>query len=255
MNELIESLKKCRVENNIVFLPPISEGPLANYVDIRKALLNAGATYKRNTFVFKSNAQPFMERLTGGESVNIKKEFQFFATPKKLAKQLVDYALEDMLSRHNLDVLEPSAGDGALVNAFLTIMNKEGAPDFTISGYELMPENQQILEDVPYFKLLGSNFLEHDPNYTFDVIIANPPFTKGQDMQHIMHMYKCLRPGGVLVSIASTHFQFASDKKTKEFNEFLDSTECIIQDVPAGTFKESDTAIKTCIIKIIKYNL
>ncbi|MES2287604.1 MAG: methyltransferase [Bacteroidota bacterium] len=253
MSELIESLKKCKVEKNIVFLPSISEGPLANYADVRKALLNAGATYKKNTFVFKTDAQPFMDRLTGGESVNIKKEFQFFATPEKLAKQLVDYALEDLQSKHNIDVLEPSAGDGALVKAFLKAMNHGNAPDFTISGYELMPENQQILEDVPYFKLLGPDFLKHDTNYKFDCIIANPPFTKGQDMEHIMHMYKCLRPGGVLVSIASTHFQFAGDKKAKVFNEFLDGTEVIIQDVAKGAFKESGTGVNTCIIKILKY--
>src|ERR1044071_1400290 len=92
MSELIESLRKCKVEGNIVFLPPISEGPLANYGDVRNTLLKAGAKYKKNTFIFPNDAQPYIDRLCGGESVNIQKETQFFPTPDKLADKLVDYA-------------------------------------------------------------------------------------------------------------------------------------------------------------------
>lgn len=108
MNALAESLLKCRVEGNIVYLPSMSEGPLENYQDVRKALLNAGATYKRNTFVFPDEAQPYIDRIVSGESVNIKKEFQFFPTPKDIAEMMISYLPP---VAQNAKVLEPSAGD------------------------------------------------------------------------------------------------------------------------------------------------
>lgn len=35
----------------------------------------------------------------------------------------------------------------------------------------------------------------------YDLIVANPPFSKGQDMLHIMQMIKHLKPGGRIVSL------------------------------------------------------
>lgn len=67
MSELIESLKKCKVEGNTLFLPPFNEGMLPNYKEVRQALLNAGAKYNKNKFVFSSDAKPFIDRLCGGQ--------------------------------------------------------------------------------------------------------------------------------------------------------------------------------------------
>ncbi len=111
--ELIESLLKCKVEGNTLFLPNIKEGALSNYLEVRTALLNAGAKYKKNTFVFNGDAQSYIDRLTGGEKVNLKKEFQFFATSNKVADLLVKLA---EISAEDT-ILEPSAGDGAIVKA------------------------------------------------------------------------------------------------------------------------------------------
>src|SRR4051812_12951690 len=113
MSELAESLKKCKVVGDTLFLPSMSDGPLKNYNDVRTALLKAGAKYKRNTFVFPNDAQPYIDRLTGGESVNIQNEFQFFPTPDALADRLVKLARIGI----NDKVLEPSAGQGAIIKA------------------------------------------------------------------------------------------------------------------------------------------
>lgn len=89
MNPLQESISKCKINGNVLSLPPITEGALTNYAEVKKALLNAGATYKQNTFIFPSDAQPHIDRLMGGEKVNIKKEFQFYGTPDELCDDLV----------------------------------------------------------------------------------------------------------------------------------------------------------------------
>lgn len=243
MSELAESLLKCKVEGNTLFLPPISEGALANYADVRKALLNAGATYKRNTFVFPSNAQPFIDRLTNGESVNIKKEFQFFPTPDKLADRLVELA--DM--RETDSVLEPSAGQGAIIKAIQKVF-----PGKTVFCYELMPENQQVLINMHNVSLLGDDFLKNNSKGAYDIIIANPPFSKNQDIDHIYEMYRLLRDKGRIVTIASKHFQFASGKKEEKFKDWLSELGAEIIDLDRGEFKESGTLVSSCIIVINK---
>lgn len=262
MSELAESILKCKVEGNILYLPPISDGPLANYNDVRKALLNAGAKYKRNTFVFPSDAQPFIDRLTSGQSVNIKKEFQFFPTPDDIADWLVELAeIKD-----GMCVLEPSAGQGAIVDAIYrafprSMKGPDDKPSVTIDYCELMPENLMILSkkcesDTRWrgsTSWMGQDFLNKPhSSFLYERIIANPPFSKNQDIDHIMKMWECLKPKGRVVSVASKHWQHSNNKKEKQFREFLSNMDATIHDIEAGRFKESGTMISCCVIVIDK---
>ncbi len=249
MTPLQESLSKCRIEGNTLFLPDIKEGPLANYNEVRTSLLNAGAKYKRNTFVFPGDAQPYIDRLMGGEKVNIKKEFQFFGTPAKLADRLV--ALAQLKTRHM--VLEPSAGQGAIIDAIKRVSHPIASVDY----WELMPENRTILsEKYPLANMQGHDFLSKQengrPSQKYDRIIANPPFSKNQDIDHIMKMWDCLADGGRIVTIASKHWQYSNNKKETAFREWIDKVGAQVWDIDAGEFKESGTSIATVIIVINK---
>jgi predicted RNA methylase len=248
MTELAQSLLRCKVEGNTLHLPPMSDGALANYSDVRKALLNAGATYKKNTFVFPSDAQPFIDRLTDGESVNIKKEFQFFATPAKLADRLVELAeLNEHDGRGFGSILEPSAGQGAIVKAI-----HEATGGTSVIGYELMDVNRQILKKIKGLNIIGEDFLQADESNKYDYIIANPPFSKNQDIDHIRKMYAVCENGGRIVTIASRHWIHAKNKKETAFREWLHDIDARIIEVDAGEFKESGTAISSVIIIIDK---
>lgn len=248
MSQLAESLLKCKIEGNTLFLPNIKEGPLPNYNDVRKALLNAGATYKRNTFVFPSDAQPFIDRLTGGESVNVKKEFQFFATPAKLADRLVGLAkLNEHDGRGFGSILEPSAGQGAIVKAI-----HEATGGTSVIGYELMDVNRDILKKIKGLNIIGDDFLKADESSKYDYIIANPPFSKNQDIDHIRKMYAVCEGGGRIVTIASRHWQFSKNNKETQFREWLEDLGAQIIDLDKGEFQESGTMATSCIIVIDK---
>lgn len=90
------------------------------------------------------------------------------------------------------------------------------------------------------------------PPAQLDRKIANPPFSKNQDIDHIRKMYECLKVGGRIVTIASKHWQISTNKKEAAFSEWLDKLDAEIIDVEAGEFKESGTSIATCIIVIDK---
>ena len=258
MNELQESLSKCKVEGNIVFLPSIADGPLTNYSQVRTALLKAGAKYKRNTFVFPNDAQPYMDKLLGGEVVNFKKETQSFFTPDKLA--------DDVVALCGIEpgdcVLEPSAGQGSLIKAIYrafpqTLQSTDKTDStgiVTVDYCELNDVNRSVLEkviDKSRTSFMGENFLEFS-SYQYKRIVANPPFSKNQDIEHIKRMYELLLPGGTMVSIASKHWKFSDGKKEKHFRDWIERVVWNVIDVPAKQFQESGTNIETCIIVINK---
>lgn len=255
--ELQISIGKCSISGNIVYLP---KGNLANYADVRKALINAGATYKTNSFIFPNDAKPYIDRLMQGESVNIKKEFQFFATPKALAEKLAAFAMKDF-DCSTMTILEPSAGQGAIINALFEFDFKD---ELIVHAYELMDINRGVLEKIKDVVILGNDFLsqnqyskkEHSTidirEIQFDRIVANPPFSKNQDIDHILEMYYRCKKGGRIVTIASNSWRTGSQKKQIEFREWLDKIGAVVEDVEAFTFKESGTNIATCMIIIDK---
>jgi predicted RNA methylase len=172
-----------------------------------------------------------------------KKAFQFFPTPPELATYIVDKAL---IQPTDL-VLEPSAGDGAIIKS----VHKQ-YPTMTVYAYEIQPELQVILKGIPTVKLLGDDFLKAEPCETFDKIVMNPPFAKNQDIAHIQHAFKFLKQGGRLVSICSHHWTFASDKKSKAFREWLNTLVHLTETIEAGTFKESGTMVSSLVLVIDK---
>lgn len=242
--EAAEVLQKSKVEGMIVKLP---EGQLDRkiYTEVKNSLELIGGRWKGGKvagFVFNEDPSGLLEQIANGEKRNLKKEFQFFGTPDHLADRLVELA--EVSIEH--EVLEPSAGQGAIVRA----IHRATHDGRQVSGYELMPVNQTFLSKITGFELLGDDFLSCAKH--FDRIIANPPFAKNQDIDHISKMYDRLKPGGRLVSIAGKHWQISSNKKEKAFREWLDEVNAQIEEVDAGEFKESGTTIATVIITIDK---
>lgn len=240
--EVKEVLKQCTVDGNIVKLPSFKL-ERKDYLEVKKQLELIGGKWKSGKvqgFVFEYDPSDLLAKISNGKERNLKKEYQFFETPCHLADQLVELA---EITTGDV-VLEPSARRGAIVNA----IHRE-FPALDVFGYELMDINQTFLTKIAHFKLLGSDFLK-ECDTDFDVIIANPPFAKNQDIDHINHMFGHLKPSGRLVSIASKHWQFAEGKKEKAFRNWIEEVEADVYDVDSGEFKESGTMIETCIIVV-----
>jgi len=61
-----------------------------------------------------------------------------------------------------------------------------------------------------------------------------------------------LKNGGIMVSVVSESPFFRSNKKSVDFRAFLEKNNAEIYELESGAFKESDTMVKTRIIKIVK---
>lgn len=242
--ETTEILKQCTVIRNVIKLPN-QQLDRKDYLEIKNKLELIGGKWKGGKtqgFEFNEDPTELLEAIANGENRNLKKEYQFFATPEPLAERLVSMA---QIENHH-SILEPSAGQGAIVKA---INRATGGEE--VHCYEAMPVNQTILRKISTVKFLGEDFLKHDGKQ-FDRIVANPPFSKNQDIGHIKAMYNCLKSGGRLVAISSKHWQLSSNKKETEFRKWLKEVGAEIKEIKSGEFKESGTEVGGLIIIIKK---
>jgi len=237
-----EVLQQCTIDGLIVYLPEIVlERKL--YQEVAKSLELIGGKWKGGKikgFVFDMDPTDLLESISNGDKRNLQKEYQFFATPDDIADWLVELA--DLQNYEK--VLEPSAGQGAIVEA----MQRKWHNIVPVC-VEIMPQNSLILtkKKITHF---FQDFLTSECKCPFDKIIANPPFSKNQDIDHVYKMVECCKQGGRVVSVMSNHWRESDKKKESEFRNFLEGMEAEIHDIPAGKFKESGTMISCCVVVI-----
>lgn len=249
-------LNRGRIEENRFYLP---EGQLPRplYVKVDKALKALGGKWDRkvgaHVFADGDKRAELMQLLDGRtvEIVDTKKTLQQFFTPEPVVERMLELA-GDLGSAH---VLEPSAGDGRLVHAAL----REGVG--YITAIEIDPNLAHGLQhkfggtlspvEIYQGDFLTSRIPERGlPPY--DVVLMNPPFTGNQDIDHVMHAFEQLAPGGRLVAIMSPHHTFANDAKSEAFRFWKEQSGADTEEVDEGAFKESGTNIRTVIVSVTK---
>lgn len=235
-NEVINVLANCKVDGNNLYLGDIQlERKL--YVSVDKVLKALGGKWNRKAraHVFDSCPGEKIEQLLyTGEYTDEKKEFQFFETPELLAKELIEMAC----IQSEETVLEPSAGCGAIAKLI------------DCDVIELNESNRTILLADGFF-IVGSDFLQFNKQY--DVIIANPPFSKQQDIDHVNHMLDLAKR--CVVSVMSASVLFRDNKKTVMFRERIENLGGEITPLPDDSFMESGTKVKTCVVKVFQGEL
>ena len=244
---VIDVLKQCTVDGLVIRLPDYQLDRKI-YTEVAGKLELIGGKWKGGKikgFVFNEDPTEYLEKLCNGDSINLKKEFQFFATPDCVADRLVELACIE--SEHL--ILEPSAGQGAIIKAI-----HRAHSGVNVDCYELMDLNRTFLERLPNCTLVGEDFIVEESTSVYDRIIANPPFSKNQDIDHVLKMYERLADNGKLICIMSNHWRESSNKKEVAFKEFLWDAGANIHEIEAGAFKESGTNISACIIVLCRTN-
>jgi methylase of polypeptide subunit release factors len=248
--EALEVLKQCTVEGMVVKLPP-NKLNREDYLAVKGKLELIGGKWKGGKiqgFIFQEDPTELLEEISNGEDRNLKQEYQFFATPSGLARKMMEDMPEPENANYEEKVLEPHGGDGALIKALYEYIGRI----VPVDTYEAMEINRKRLQKIEGVSIIGDDFLKCNRENYYDIIIANPPFTKNQDIDHIRKMYEVCKPGGTIITIASPSWTFGSQKKQVQFREWLNSLNAEIEEIEPGAFKESGTTIRSMKIVIRK---
>lgn len=238
---VLNVLMASTIDGNLLKLPDLQlERPL--YTAVNKVLTTLGGKWNRSkkAHVFDSCPEEKLEiAIQTGTYTDTKKLYQFFETPKEIAEIMVDLA--DITGGQS--VCEPSAGKGAIISQI----------DFVDLGayltcIELQPENVAHLESQGYRPVIQDDFLNHTLKY--DVFIANPPFSKQQDIDHVNHMLDLTNDGGTVVSVMSASVLWRDNKKAVDFRERINALDGTFIQVDSGAFKESGTMVETVIVHV-----
>jgi protein-L-isoaspartate O-methyltransferase len=158
-----------------------------------------------------------------------------YPTPPALAARMVELADLDPGN----EILEPSAGTGAILDAL--------PDDCHVLAIELdyrLAERLASVYSRPHLSIMQADFLGFDvlTGRGFDRILMNPPFDHGLDIRHIQHAFELLAPGGLLVAICADGGRQRAAFKDAELYESL----------PPGTFAQAGTMVNAALVVIEK---
>lgn len=166
----------------------------------------------------------------------------YFPTPGSVIERMLDYIDSD----EPFTVLEPSAGTGAILDA---VTNKYQNVETVV--YEINPTLASILVGKEY-PVIQANFMHIEAAESVDYVLMNPPFENLQDVEHVQHAFKFLRPGGRLIAIMSHSGFSRQDKKAAAFRSWLEGHKWERNDLPEKSFASSGTQVNTILVIIDK---
>lgn len=121
---------------------------------------------------------------------------QYYPTPPELAERLVK-----LISNGEGLILEPSAGQGHLADAYIACHRDYGCKGkSSFHCIELSPERAAFLKSNGY-TVVWDDFLTFNPLTPYNVIVMNPPFHDGA--KHLLKALNILAPDGEIACIVN----------------------------------------------------
>jgi hypothetical protein len=176
------------------------------------------------------------------------KDEGFVWTPDALAEELTTAPYSDLAGMPSGSrVLEPSAGDGAIVRAIMAAND-----EVDVVAVEPNPDRAAVIGSHPRLTVIGSTFEQYAADagdgQLFDAVVMNPPFAvPGQPnlwIDHVMLAWNLLEPGGRLVAVVPEGLTFRNDRRTRDLRQ-------LATDFGGWTSLPQDTfhvGVKTCVL-------
>lgn len=209
----------------------------AEYLEANTVLQTLGGKWRSGlkAHVFEVDPSLLIASVAERGSYLNPKDLGFFPTPDDLVKDMVQSAG----LKPGMRVLEPSAGTGSIAKAAVAIVGQGN-----VDCVEYYPAHISTLESiVGDGNVVETDFLKQMPSAVYDVVLMNPPFSRNQDMQHVEHAWKFVKPGGTLVAIMATGWMNNQNTTAADFRKFTESvSDRVITPLERGIFKDTDVA-------------
>jgi len=214
----------------------------ATYVAVNEVLSAAGGKWNRKAqaHVFPEDAAPVLASLLDDGSIVRPQDEGYFPTPPAIVGRMIKTAdLEP-----GMEVLEPSAGDGAIARTVALL-------GCAVDCVELNAKRADALRAGGYARsVTAGDFLDVPQRPDYDRVIMNPPFADKADIAHVRHALGFLRPGGLLVAVMANGVTFREDRATADFREVVNEAGGSVVPLPEDAFKESGTGVRTVLVTV-----
>ena len=157
---------------------------------------------------------------------------QFYATPPEVAKKLVGKVKRSSM------ILEPSAGTGALIEAYKDVHKIWSCDSFNPHCVEINPQRAAFLKDKKY-KVLWDDFLTFNPLMPYNTIIMNPPFHEGA--RHLLKaLHLCADDGEIACILNAETIKNPFSNERKQLLRELDEQEKWEYEIIENAFSDAE---------------
>lgn len=248
--EVLVVLRGAVLTSTTVTLPP-EKLDRKLYVQVNNVLEAAGGKWDRRmrAHVFPRDPRELLGlAVETGQIVSKKTELQAFYTPAALATHVASFLPSWATAKPSLRVLEPSAGHGALLKPLLAA----GVWPTNVTCYDIDEEAVAVLNGHGYRASCRDFLTVLDPALvcTFDVVVMNPPFAKGQAVAHVHHALRFPKIGGRLLAIMPPTWETSRVKAAVALRDALTKSYdgWLVRPLPDGSFREAGTDVKVVLL-------
>lgn len=240
--DVLEVLRQSHAQGTHIHLPKV-QLDRALYSNVDKVLRDLGGKWvggSRRAHKFDVDAADILAAAIETGRYVRPADLGFFPTPALLVNRLLAKA---RLER-GMRVIEPSGGTGNLACPMAAAVG--GLQLVTVC--ELMERNVRKLRDAGFTSVIHGDFLNIAPDRSFSAACMNPPFSRHQDIDHVLHASRFVRAGGTVTSFMSSSWVHSSQKKAVAFNRFIEAVKADVESVDVGAFRESGTEVATTLV-------
>jgi len=258
--EALGALRYAVADHNSIKVPIITDRKV--YIEVDRALsrLAGGGHWDRKAraHIYQQDPRPGLEALTQSKVIpppcaTRDKELSYWQTPPALAAELVAGLDLPPGSR----VLEPSAGDGALVRAI-----QSAYPDVHITAVEPDSGRRTVLRMTGAVGLrvwdctleeYALAWMADETPEPFDVVVMNPPFTLPDHRyawaEHLTLAWDLLLPGGQLRAIVPNSLEYGRQRPIAAARNLITQAGGTWRKTGPGAFQPSGTGVATLIVE------
>ena len=143
----------------------------------------------------------------------------YFPTPQAVINSMLEYLPESGLAGEF--ILDPSAGDGRLLDAVKLRRHRYRAP--VLMFCETDANLRYVLSGKGH-QCVGDDFLSFSGvGVLVNFILMNPPFNNGEGTKHVLHAWEVVAGGGRVVALLPTNYLSKQDRHSQKLSKLVEA--------------------------------